>query len=57
MTVMTVEEIERLNVAISGSLDLLRNYAFLLNKWDGGQRVIPYDIGEWIEILNREESP
>ena len=51
------DEIERLTLAISQSHDLLRQYAFLLNRLDGGKRTIPVDLVEWIDALNREEPP
>lgn len=46
----TAQESERrLSIALVVSHKLLRHYAFLLNSWDDGGRVIPDNLDDWVK--------
>jgi len=46
----TLRESERrLSLTLVKSHSLLRHYAFLLNSWDDGCRVIPDNLDDWVK--------
>ena len=46
-----LEEVARLQTALSESLKLQTRYAKLLNAWDGGERRHDFTLETWIERL------
>lgn len=47
------ENLETTDFALRESVKLQAHYAFLLNGWDGGKRIVFTSAEEWIERVKR----